>query len=152
MMIYGNYFLENGDKNMHEDLKILCYGDVLKITLPINETTIERAIAIIKERGLTKLSIVRNSPQAPTYSLKFLNDFTEATKITSLKLYAYFYDFDLYGVADIYDVLNLFNTLVGKLGNVNTAVLAGCELNKRARRYNSDYRTDIHIADLRVAR
>ena len=115
----GNYFLENGDKNMHEDLKILCYGDVLKITLPINETTIERAIAIIKERGLTKLSIVRNSPQAPTYSLKFLNDFTEATKITSLKLYAYFYDFDLYGVADIYDVLNLFNTLVGKLGNVN---------------------------------
>lgn len=93
-MKYGNYFLENGDKNMHEDLKILCYGDELRIILPINETTIERAIAIIKERGLTKLSIVRNSPQAPTYSLKFLNDFTEATKITSLELYAYFYDFD----------------------------------------------------------
>ncbi len=79
---------------MHEDLKILCYGDELRIILPINETTIERAIAIIKERGLTKLSIVRNTSQAPAYSLKFLNDFTEAAKITSLELYAYFYDFD----------------------------------------------------------
>lgn len=77
---------------MHEDLKILCYGDVLEITLPINETTIERAIAIIKERGLTKLSIACDSPQAPTYSLKFLNDFTEATRITSLKLYRFYYD------------------------------------------------------------
>lgn len=84
----------NGDKDMHEDLKILCYGDELRIILPINETTIERAIAIIKERGLTKLSIVRNTSQAPAYSLKFLNDFTEAAKITSLELYAYFYDFD----------------------------------------------------------
>jgi len=86
--------LGNGDKDMHEDLKILCYGDELRIILPINETTIERAIAIIKERGLTKLSIVRNTSQAPAYSLKFLNDFTEAAKITSLELYAYFYDFD----------------------------------------------------------
>lgn len=78
---------------MHEDLKILCYGDVLKITLPINETTIERAIAIIKERGLTKLSIACDSPQAPAYSLKFLNDFTEAAKITSLELYHFYYDY-----------------------------------------------------------
>lgn len=39
---------------MHEDLKILHDGDTLSITLPLNETTIERANVIIKERRLAK--------------------------------------------------------------------------------------------------
>lgn len=79
---------------MHEDLKILHDGDTLSITLPLNETTIERANVIIKERRLAKIRISCGQSKSLVCSLKFLNDFTEVKRITSLKLNSYFYDFD----------------------------------------------------------
>ncbi len=79
---------------MHKDLKILHDGDTLSITLPLNETTIERANVIIKERRLAKIRISCGQSKSLVCSLKFLNDFTEIKRITSLKLNSYFYDFD----------------------------------------------------------
>lgn len=93
---------------MNEDLKIIRNSKALSITLPLNDSTIRRANAMIIEQGLTKISIDRKPSSAPACSLKFLNDFTEAKRITSLKVYSGFYDFDsLYRFENV-EILDCF--------------------------------------------
>lgn len=77
-----------------EIINNLMYGKTLRIALPIRKSMIKRINTMVIEHDVTRLVIVRDSSREPVCSLKFLNNFAESKRITSLELYSYFYDFD----------------------------------------------------------
>ena len=87
---------------------VILNGDTMRIKFPINSSTIKRASALVRRRSLTRLEIFNESPQATIQSLKFLNDFTEAKRITSLEVYSRFCDFDNLYLFENIEILDCF--------------------------------------------